>query len=138
MSRVNKLLTRLGLRKKSRFERIGEYKLGLAIAGAIAISLFLTAMSLVLYAITGTASLDLSRPGYESAREQIKKSANDAGDTFSATGELHKSDLDVYLKNYKKKQLELKGYDAFDPNVVSDAQLNLDEPQDQSSSPTSN
>ncbi len=116
---------RLGLQKKTRREMLAEYRLVAAIAAAVCVALVLTFVSLLLYTLTGTAALDLSRPGYEDARQKVKRETSD--DTFSATGDINKAIIGDYLLRYQKTQQPLKSYDSFDPNIVSDTQLNLND-----------
>jgi hypothetical protein len=117
---------KFSLRKKVRSEVLAKYRLAAVIGGAVGVALILTFISLLLYTLTGTAALDLSRPGYEDARQKVKREAS--GEAFDATGSIDKAVIDEYLTRYRKKQQPLQSYDSFDPNIISDTQLNLDDP----------
>lgn len=125
-SSIHKLAVKMGLQKKNRHEMLAEYRLAAFIGVSVVVALLLTTVSLLLYTLTGTASLDLSRPGYEDARQKVKREVDD--EVFSATGGMNKAVMKEYLSLYQKKQQPLKTYDSFDPNIVSDTQLNLDDP----------
>lgn len=123
---VRSVLKKLRLQRRSRWEALEAYKLLIAICAAIVVALILTSVSLVLYGVTGAATLDLSRPGYESARTKVQSQNIDVDmPPFAPTGKIDQSDMKQYLSQYKKRQLELKGYDSFNPTAISDAQLNL-------------
>jgi len=103
---------------------IRHNKLSFAICGAIVATCVLTVISLLLYNVTGTSKLDLSRPGYDEARKQIKKN-NDKQDDFKVSGSLSKDDMKKYLQDYRKQTVELKSYDAFGEKLLDDNQLGL-------------
>lgn len=77
---------------------IKQYKLSFAIGGAIAVCLLLTVVSVLLYVITGTSKVDLSRPGYEKARQKIDRSNLDQESDFEASGMLDGKVMAEYLK----------------------------------------
>ncbi len=68
-----------GIKKLPAYRRakkvVDEYKLIFAITSAIIVCFVLTAVSLLLYGLTGTSKVDLSRPGYELARKKIDRSS---------------------------------------------------------------
>jgi hypothetical protein len=107
---------------------VNRYKLAFAITGAVIICLLLTVFSVVLYAITGTAKLDLSRPGYEEVRRQIsKKSPSDT--SFEPNGSLSSAIITDYLKEYKKQSSAINKYDNFNPRLLDDGSLGLSSTQ---------
>src|SRR3954451_25062218 len=76
----------------------------------IVISLFLVGVALALYASSGAAQLDLSRPGYQSVRQQAVHS--DTFDGFSPTGALDKGALDQFEKLYDERAGQAMSVDS--------------------------
>lgn len=103
---------------------VGRYKLAFGLFGAIVISLALTAFSVLLYEVTGSSKLDLSRPGYEAVRKKISQ-APPTQDNFGPTGSLNAKIITQYLANYSKQTQTLNSYDSFNPQLLDDTQLGL-------------
>jgi hypothetical protein len=101
-----------------------QYKLAFAIGSAIVASLILTAFSVLLYNVTGSAKLDLSRPGYESVRQKVSRTSAQPNN-FQSTGPLNNKVISSYLKEYDKQSTRLSSYDAFNPSLLDDSQLGL-------------
>ncbi len=91
---------------------------------AILSALLLTAISMTLYFASGTAKLDLSRPGYESARSQIHRT-DSTDQNFSSSGELDGAVIKDFLKKYDRESKDLQHYSSFDENILDDAQLGI-------------
>lgn len=104
---------------------INQYKLTFAIGSAIVICLLLTVASVFLYVITGTSKVDLSRPGYETARKKIDRDVDRQENDFETSGELDGKVMADYLKKYNKQTQILAGYDTFEPKLLDDTQLGL-------------
>ncbi len=111
------------LRKLKRLIR--HNKFSFAIGAAIFAACILTTLSLVLYNLTGTAKLDLSRPGYDQARKQLKTNDKKTQDDFKANGVLTNEAMKNYLKNYRKQAVDLKSYDDFSKKLLDDSSLGL-------------
>jgi hypothetical protein len=92
----------------------------------IVISLFLVGVALALYASSGAAQLDLSRPGYTSVREQAVRS--DSFEGFSASGSVDKGTLDDFRKLYADQAEKATNFDSFGGDVMSDKALSIDAP----------
>ncbi len=105
-----------------------RYGLPLGIGIAIIVAMFLTAISMTLYFISDTAELDLSRPGYESARNQISREDNKS-DNFSANGALDGAVMKDFIKMYDKRAKSLGQYDIFNQNILDDSQIGIVEQQ---------
>lgn len=103
---------------------INSYSLPFAIVSAIAAALLLTIVSVLLYSISGTAKLDLSRPGYESALKQVHRSDSN-NQNFSASGALDGKVINDFLKLYDKEAKDVSQYSSFKENILDDAQLGL-------------
>lgn len=92
----------------------------------ILISLFLVYVALSLYQSSGTLQLDLSRPGYDSAREEAIKDT-EVFKGFSAEGPIDKQALSEFDKLYREKAAEaLIDIGDFSGDALSDAALTLD------------
>lgn len=90
----------------------------------IVLTLVLTIISYSLYVISGTSQLDLSRPGYKQALSEVAPTDTNDYD-YSATGPLDTKALKDFKAKYDSLTGKIKGNDAFDPNALSDEQLNL-------------
>lgn len=92
----------------------------------IGISLFLVYVALSLYVSSGTLQLDLSRPGYASAREEVTK-GSEVFEGFAEDGQINTEVLNEFDKLYKGKAAEaLIDIDAFSGNALSDEALSLE------------
>lgn len=106
-------------------ETIRNHQLVVLIVGAITISLFLVYVALSLYVSSGTIQLDLSRPGYDSARQEANKS-NEVFKGFSEDGQIDSESLDTFDKLYKQKAAEaLIDINTFSGDALSDEVLSL-------------
>ena len=92
----------------------------------IVISLFLVGVALALYASSGAAQLDLSRPGYTSVRGQAAHS--DTFEGFSASGPVDKETIDRFRSLYKAQAEKATNVDSFGGDVMSDKTLSIDAP----------
>jgi hypothetical protein len=95
------------------------------VAITIAVSLFLVAVSLALYASSGTAQLDLSRPGYQGVRNQAARS--DSLEKFPSTGAITQQVIDQFRKLYSDQAEKATNVDSFGGDVMSDKALSLDD-----------
>lgn len=107
----------------SRFE---QHKFMLLVGITILIALFLVSVALAMYASSGAAQLDLSRPGYTSVRDKAVRS--DSFDSFSANGPIDKSTLDQFRKLYDKQAQKATSVDSFGGTVMTDQALSIDAP----------
>ena len=103
-----------------------QHRFMLLIGATIVIALFLVSVALALYASSGAAQLDLSRPGYVSVREQASRS--DEFDSFPATGAINKDLLNQFRKLYDTQAERATNVDSFGGNVMDDQTLSLDAP----------
>ena len=105
-----------------------KYGLPFGILLAILFAVLMTFISMALYFVSGTAKLDLSRPGYESARQQIRRDENIV-ENFSPNGSLDENIVNGFLKTYDKEAKELQQYGTFDQEILDDSQIGLVSPQ---------
>ncbi len=100
-----------------------RHQLTLAIVLTVVIALIMTAVSLSLYVSSGTLQLDLSRPGYESARKELIK-PEDKTD-YASNGPVNKQALDEYQKLFDAQRTELNRIGRFKDQGLSDDTLML-------------
>ncbi len=105
-----------------------RYRFAILIVSSITIALILVFISVSLYFSSGTAQLDLSRPGYQSVRDQSKP--EDPYKGFSASGPVTEQTLSEFSKLYSDRAKNATSVDAFNSEVLSDAALGLDDVDD--------
>jgi hypothetical protein len=90
------------------------------------ISIFLVYVAMSLYQSSGTVQLDLSRPGYDSARKEATRD-REVFKGYAAEGPITRKSLAEFDKLYKQKASEaLIDIDAFSGDALGDAALGLD------------
>ena len=102
-----------------------EHRFLFLVFSSIIMAVILVMVSLGLYVSSGTAQLDLSRPGYDSIREQLQQDTTFDG--FDANGPLNKTTLNEFDKLYSKKLNEATSVDAFGNDVLSPKSLQIDQ-----------
>ena len=103
-----------------------QHKFMLLVGMTIIVALLLVSVSLWLYNSSGAAQLDLSRPGYQSVREQAKQSKDFTG--FPSTGALDKEALDEFRRLYDEQLREATAVESFGGDVMSDEALGIGAP----------
>lgn len=104
-------------------ETAQKHQLTIAIVLIVVIAVIMTAVSLSLYVSSGTLQLDLSRPGYESARKELIK-PEDKTD-YATNGPVNKQTLDAYQKLFDAQRTELNRIRTFKDQGLSDETLTL-------------
>jgi len=100
-----------------------QYRFFVLIALVVTIALFLLSISLGLYNSSGAAQVDLSRPGYESIRNQADQDKNDK--SFDSTGNLDEEALKTFDSLYSNRAAKVVGVDSFDAAALSEESLQL-------------
>lgn len=108
----------------SRWER---HKFLVLVGGTIVVSLFLVSVALSLYNSSGAAQLDLSRPGYQSIRQQAVQS--DTFDGFPGTGPIDDGALTQFRQLYISQAEQSSAVDSFGGDVMSNQSLAIDNPK---------
>ena len=103
-----------------------QHKFMVLVAATIVLSLMLVGVSMWLYNSSGAAQLDLSRPGYQSVRDQVDYGNDFAG--FPASGPLNQEAIDQFRNMYDEQLSEITAIESFGGNVMSDTSLGLDAP----------
>lgn len=103
-----------------------QHRFLLLILGSIVVAILLTAVSLKLYASSGAAQLDLSRPGYEQVAD--KKAPSTVFEGFPTVGPINKQTLKEFQALYTKRADQATKVDSFGGDVMNDATLSIDAP----------
>ena len=98
-------------------------KLPLALTGAILVSLCLTVLSVTWYSLDGSSKLDLSRPGYEQERSEVR--TTDTQKTYDTTSPITEKSVTDFLQEYDNRAQELKGYGNFGEGALDDNDIQL-------------
>lgn len=102
-------------------ECIARHKITLGLSIAVVVAFAMTVVSMWVYNISDVARLDISRPGYEKARESVIK--GDETITFGATGDLDANAMKDFQKLFDEKRKALNAIGRFDGDVLDDNQL---------------
>ncbi|MBI3889092.1 hypothetical protein HY312_00740 [Candidatus Saccharibacteria bacterium] len=103
--------------------RHNKLRFVMLIGGSITIALFLVSVSITMYFSSGTAQVDLSRPGYQSVRDQTMP--EDPYKGFPSSGVVEDKTLNDFNKLYQERAKEATTVDAFNSDVLSDSALNI-------------
>ena len=105
---------------------MAEHRLTILICLSIAIALVFTAVGLTLYNTSGTAQLDLSRPGFEGIDKQIKSHKADAVE-YPAMGPINEETLLQFDALYKKQLENVTSVNAFGGDPMAPDALVVDD-----------
>lgn len=98
-------------------------KLPFALAGATVIAFIVTVVSTMLYVASGTITTDLSRPGYERVRKEVKSPKTEQ--IYDTTSPVTAKAIDEFMKDYTKRVQALNGYSNFSGTALDDNDLQL-------------
>lgn len=98
-----------------------EHKILLGLLVALAVSLIMTSVSIWIYNSSDVSRLDISRPGYEKARESVIK--GDETLQFGATGTLDSNAMKDFQQLFDERREKLDAIGSFDGEIQSDGQL---------------
>ncbi len=107
-----------------------KHKFITMISGVIIVALILVGSALALYASSGAAQLDLSRPGYQAVRDKVVPS--NRFDTYPSTGAIDGQAISDFRTLFNKQVKQVIGIDSFGGDVMSDESLQIDQPAPQS------
>lgn len=96
------------------------------ICGSIVIAILLVLVSMALYASSGAAQLDLSRPGYRSVQDKVNRT--DVFESFPASGPVTSATIDEFLELYNKQVKPVYDTGAFSPEALDAQALSIDAP----------
>lgn len=96
------------------------------VVSSIIIALVLVTISLSLYASSGAAQLDLSRPGYQAVQSQVEQT--DKFKSFPSTGAVDDETIAEFRKLYEDQVKQVTSTDAFNPAVLDEQALGIGVP----------
>lgn len=108
-------------RTEERLSFWDEHRFMVLIIGTIVIAITLVSISIAIYQFSGSAQLDLSRPGYQSVSDKVNRT--DPVTDYSAYGPVNKSTVSDFTTLYDTQTAKAKAIDAFNgdplnPNVL--------------------
>lgn len=106
-----------------------QHRFMLLIAGTIIIALILVVISMVIYNVSGSAQLDLSRPGYQDVSDKVDET--DSIDEYNATGPINKTTVNEFTKLYDEQSTKAKAIDAFNGDPLNPEVLEFGDPSNE-------
>jgi hypothetical protein len=94
-----------------------KHRLSLLLIITVIIALTLTVISMIAYNVSGTAQLDLSRPGYLSVSNKVDKT--DKISEYSGFGSVSKDSINEFTKLYDAQAIKAKAVDAFNGDPLN-------------------
>jgi len=94
-----------------------QHRFLVLIAVTIIVSIILVSISLFIYNVSGSAQLDLSRPGYQSVSDKVDR--DDTVTEYGSFGPLNKSTIDEFTKLYDEQATKAKAVDAFNGDPLN-------------------
>lgn len=107
-------------------ERTSKQRFMIFIVVSILTALVLVVVSMSLYATSGTAQLDLSRPGYQSVQDKL--GPTDTFQSFPASGPVNNQTIEQFKNLYNKQVKPVEGDSPFGAEPLSDHSLGIDAP----------
>lgn len=98
----------------------------LLIIATLIIAIVLVSVSISIYKISGSAQLDLSRPGYQSVSSKVNRS--DPVTEYSAYGPVNKDTVKAFTTLYDQQALKAKAVDAFNGDPLNPVVLEFGDP----------
>lgn len=95
----------------------GQHRFMLLVGVTIVVAIILVVISMVIYNVSGSAQLDLSRPGYTSVSSQVNRT--DDIDSYNASGPVNKTTIDEFTKLYDAQATKAKAVDAFNGDPLN-------------------
>ena len=94
-----------------------KHRLSLLLILTVLIAFAMTIVSMFAYNASGTAQLDLSRPGYQSVSNKVDKT--DKITEYSAFGSVNKDSINEFIKLYDEQAAKTKAVDAFNGDPLN-------------------
>lgn len=83
----------------------------------IVISITMTVTALVMYNVSGSAQLDLSRPGYQSVSDKVER--EEPSREFNSFGQVTRETLEDFMKLFTESSDRAKAVDAFNGDPLN-------------------
>jgi len=94
-----------------------KHRISLLLILTVLIALTLTVVSMFAYNASGTAQVDLSRPGYLSVSDQVDR--EDKITEYSSFGSVNKDSINEFIKLYDEQAAKAKAVDAFNGDPLN-------------------
>ena len=94
-----------------------QHRFMLLVGGTIVVALILVTISLVIYNVSGSAQLDLSRPGYQSVSDKVDPS--DEIIEYNASGPVNKTTVNEFTTLYDAQAAKAKATNAFNGDPLN-------------------
>lgn len=102
---------------------IERHRMTYAIIGALIIAMLLTIISMALYVSSGASRLDLSRPGYERVRSDLRQP--NSGQEFSANGPMNSGVANDFQKRFTMHRQSLNKLGNYSTGALDDTELQI-------------
>jgi len=96
------------------------------IVATLIIAVVMVSISIVMYNVSGSAQLDLSRPGYKSVSDKVDRT--DSVTEYSAFGPVNKTTVGEFTAIYDKQAQKAKAVDAFNGDPLNPDVLEFADP----------
>ena len=94
-----------------------QHRFMILIAATIFIAIILVITSIIMYNVSGSAQLDLSRPGYQSVSDKVDR--DDSVIEYSAFGPVSQVTVEEFIKIYDEQAAKAKAVDAFNGDPLN-------------------
>ena len=105
-------------------ERLSRHRFFILIISSVLIAVSMTAIGLALYASSGAAQLDLSRPGYSEVRSQTNPDRQFEG--FSNIGPINEASLSEFRSLYEEQLKAATDVEAYGGDVMTNEALRIE------------
>lgn len=103
-----------------------EHRFMVLIIATLIIATILVSVSIFMYKVSGSAQLDLSRPGYQSVSSKVDRT--DSVTDYSAFGPVNKDTVTAFTTLYDKQSAKAKAVDAFNGDPLNPVVLEFGDP----------
>jgi hypothetical protein len=103
-----------------------EHRFLVLIIVTIVIATILVCISIFIYKVSGSAQLDLSRPGYQSVSDKVDRT--DPVTDYSAFGPVNKDTVNDFTTTYDQQAGKAKAVDAFNGDPLNPDVLEFGDP----------
>lgn len=112
-------------------DKFSHHRMFALVTVVIVIAIGMATAGVVLYNVSGTAQLDLSRPGFEGVATRIDEDLEDF-ETFSADGEINSDILEEFREMMEEQVDNARAYDAFGGDPLNPDAIGVGDPAEDS------
>lgn len=102
---------------------VQRHRIIYGVMAALIAAMLLTVISMALYVSSGASRLDLSRPGYERLRSEVKQGESE--ETFSPTGPMNSSVANDFQSRFDRHRSTMNKLGTYNTNALDDEQLQI-------------